>query len=116
MAREIRNKNTEVLVGELLRVESHDFFVGGQAMKKNDGSGWSAGARFINIGSHTATAGGGENGFDFVGFAMREEIAEAAEEQTCQGLQQLADIHRTRGRSEDAREGRHGKEMAPRGA
>ena len=93
VAGEIGNENAQVLVGKLLRVESHDFLVRREAVKENDGTDGSAGARFVNVGGHLAAAGRGEDRVNFIGFAMGEVIAERAKEQTKGGLQKQPAIH-----------------------
>jgi hypothetical protein len=97
VAGKIGNEYAEILIGELLRIEGHDFFVGGEAVEENDRADRRAGARFVNVGGHLAAADGGEDGVHFVGLAMCEVVAERAKEQARGGLQKQAAIHREAG-------------------
>src|SRR5262249_45554386 len=105
VAGKVGNENAQILVGKLLRVESHDFFVRREAMEEDGGADGSAGARLVNIGGHLAAAGGSDDRVNLVGFAMSEIVAESAKEQASGGLQKQAAIHRGGCRSEGTETG-----------
>ena len=73
MAGKIGNKNTKVLVGEILGGERHYFFVREETVEQDNGADRRTGTRFVDIGGHVATAGRGENGADLVRLSAREK-------------------------------------------
>jgi hypothetical protein len=93
MTREIRDEDAEVLVGELLRGEGHDFFVGRKAVKKNHRASRRARAWLVYVGGHGTSTCSRKNGADLVGFAANEEKAECAKKDARDCLKNLTATH-----------------------
>lgn len=78
MTGKIGNKDPDVLIGELLSIERHDAFIGGETVKKNDRADGSARARFVDVEGHLTAASGREDGVHLVGFTMGQVVAKRA--------------------------------------
>jgi len=88
MAGKIRDEHAQFLIREFLRSERHDFFVGGEPVKKDHRPQGSAGAGFVDVGGHVAAASGGEDSVDFIRLSMREEKSQRAQQQAYCGVKQ----------------------------
>ena len=93
MAGKVGDKDAEVQFGEFLGIEGHDFLVGGESVEEDDVAERRAGARFVEVGSHPATACRGQDGVTFERLAMREEKAEDAEQESCERLPKVRELH-----------------------
>src|SRR5262249_14952166 len=94
VAGQVGDEYAQVLVGELLCVEGHDHFVGGETVKEDDRAERRAGAGFVYVGSHLAAAGGGPHRVNLVRLTMREEVTDSAEQQTNSRFGKRAAVHR----------------------
>jgi len=93
VARKIGDQDAQVLIGEFLRVEGHDFLVGGEAVQKHNHPHRRSGAGFINVSGHIAATRGGHYGAHLVGFPVPEVVADGAKQESGCGFKQGAAMH-----------------------